>query len=413
MFQFLSIFKTQRHWLGRLSVILLSGWANIHVAHATDTRLQDPYTDRPISFSVQMGADTWDLRTPEKSEAKLRGVDNLFLANSNTKWNYKNATAWVKTEGQWTIHSNLALTYKARGEQSVGLKLDDLHFDYHLSPKFGLRVGVVDYKTSWCRTYEVDSPWIRENDPFCTTQTTNSATLSAPGLQSYFIFTPSRYHIQTMLGVYRPKVFGYSPDEFSNVVNTNGIAVNHRWGWSLNVLNLENASEFRLSWLAAHQENNRDDGGYRAQRNSTWYLGVSFYPAEKVNLRASILSSKTNQKSLDSPPDYTQILDTTMLRESRSLELIYQLNGQNTLGLGVSRYIHNWDLVGMNGLESYTDPNYVKFVQRGTSVTWRHDWERGIYTSIQWTTSKNDQIYAHTAANAKGNGLGLRLGFSY
>jgi hypothetical protein len=413
MFCFLVSPTTNTQALIRLGVILLSTLMSIQTAYAADSDLFDSTISNPIKLNVQMGVDTWNLNTPDRADAPLKGVDRLYLANSNTQWSYHSPSAWIKTTGQWNINSHLSLTYKARADQSVGTKLDDLNFDYRLSPQLGFRVGVLDYKTSWCRTYETDSPWIQEIDPFCTNRVTNEATLASPGAQAYLSFTPSHYLIQTLVGIYRPKAFGYNKDEFSNVANTKGVAINHRWGWSINALNLDNASEFRLSWLAARQENNRDEGGYRGQDAGALYVGASFYPIEKLNIRLSLFDSLVSQASYDRPPAYTQILENNMVRNSKVVELIYQVNSLNTLGLSFAKYTNNWNLTGMNGYQAYTNPNYYRFTREGQSITWRHDWSQGIHTSFQWVKSTNSQVLSNLAANAQGTALGLRIGWTY
>ena len=399
--------------LVRLGLFLLGILLCEQAAHATSLDHLDSDTNTAIKFNVQLGLDAWDLKTPDRSAAPLKGVDRLYLANSNTQWTYRNPAAWVKTSGQWDISSNLSLTFKARADQSVGTQLDDLNFDYRLSPKLGFRAGVLDYKTSWCRTYETDSPWIQEIDPFCTNPVTNESTLAAPGVQAYLTFAPSNYLIQGLVGIYRPKAFKYNANEFSNVANTKGVAINDRWGWSVNALNLDNASEFRLSWLAARQENNRDSGGYRGQDAGALFMGASFHPLEKLNLRLSFFNSLVRQASYDRPPNYTQILENSMVRKSSVVEMIYQVNSLNTLGLSLARYTNNWNLTGMNGYEAYTDPNYYRFTREGQSLAWRHDWSQGIHTAVQWVRSTNNQALSKSAANAKGTALGLRIGWTY
>lgn len=413
MFYLKGALAANAHLVIRFALMLVATLFSIHPTYASDAYFLDSIPSNPIKFSVQLGVDAWKINTPDRSTALLKGIDRLYLANSNTQWDYRNPAAWIKTSGQLDISSRLSLAYKARADQSVGTKLDDLNFDYRISPKLGVRFGVLDYKTSWCRTYDLDTPWVQEIDPFCTNRVTNESTLASPGLQGYLIFTPSHYLIQTLVGLYRPKAFGYNKNEFSNVANTNGVATNDRWGWSINALNLNNATEFRLSWLAARQENNRDSGGYRAQDAGALYLGGSIYPIENINIRASVFHSLVKQASYDRPPTYTQILENSMVRESKVVEVIYQFSGENTLGIATSKYINNWDLIGINGYGAYTNPNYYKFNQSGSSVTWRHDWSQGIHSSIQWTKSENDQLFANTAANAKGHALGLRIGFTY
>jgi hypothetical protein len=215
------------------------------------------------------------------------------------------------------------------------------------------------------------------------------------------------------VGIYRPKAFGYNENEFSNVANTKGVASNHRWGWSINALNLDTAAEFRLSWLAARQENNRDSGGYRAQDAGALYVGASFYPVEKLNVRFSLFDSLVRQASYDRPPAYTQILQTDMVRKSSVVEIIYQLNGLDTLGLSLAKYTNNWNLTGMNGYQAYTNPNYYRFSREGQSLTWRRDWSQAVHTSVQWVKSSNNQLLSNSAAHAQGTALGLRIGLTY
>ena len=102
-----------------------------------------------------------------------------------------------------------------------------------------------------------------------------------------------------------------------------------------------------------------------------------------------------------------------MVRKSSVVEMIYQVNSLNTLGLSLARYTNNWNLTGMNGYEAYTDPNYYRFMREGQSLAWRHDWSQGIHTAVQWVRSTNNQVLSKSAANAKGTALGLRIGWTY
>lgn len=142
-------------------------------------------------------------------------------------------------------------------------------------------------------------------------------------------------------------------------------------------------------------------------------MGASFYPLEKLNARFSLFDSLVRQASYDRPPGYTQILETHMVRKSSVVELIYQLNRLNTLGLSLAKYTNNWDLTGMNGYQAYTNPNYYRFTREGQSLTWRRDWAPGVHTSLQWVKSTNNQLLSNAAANAKGTALGFRLGLTY
>jgi hypothetical protein len=83
------------------------------------------------------------------------------------------------------------------------------------------------------------------------------------------------------------------------------------------------------------------------------------------------------------------------------------------MAIGTSRYKHLWNLTGLNGYEAYTDPNYVRFFQKSTSISWRKEWSHGVYSVVQWTTSSNDQLANRIPAKAQGEAFGLRLGFTY
>jgi hypothetical protein len=410
---FLVIFTPCSCFAAKVVLVLWASLLTGQDARAENTSLKNLSQSSVIRFSTQLGVDAWDLNTPSRTTTRLKGVDRLYLPDSHTKWQYKNTSPWIKVTSQWDLTSNFSISSKARAEQSVGYLVDELNMDYRLSPMVGFRAGVLDYKTSWCRTYETDSPWIQEINPFCTNRVTNEASLASPGLQAYLNFSPSHYLIQSLIGIYRPKAFGYNENEFSNVANTKGVAINDRWGWSINVLDRDTATEFRLSWLAAYQENNRDDYGYRGQKAGALYLATSFFPAEKLNVRAQFFDSLVNQASYAEPPAYDQILETNMARQSKSIEFIYQISALDTLGVATSRYTFNWHLTGMNGYESYTNPNYYQFSQSSNSVTWRHSWPKGIYTSLQWMKSKNDQLLILTTSKADGEALGFRLGFNY
>lgn len=385
-------------------------FASITSAHASDLRFNN--------IQLQMGVDHWHLNLPELSPTVTsKAISNLFLANSNTEWSYQSTSPWIKADGSVYITPQTSFKYKARGEQAFGWKLDDFHLDWALSNKLGVRAGVVDYKTSLCRTYEVDSPWVRENDPFCVNQISNLATLAAPGVQTYLDLNFDNYQVQTLVGVYRPKAFGYASKEFSNVALQAGqsVAVNHRWGWSVSALNLNNAAEVRLSWLGADQETSRNNRGYRGQQGGLWFLGGAFYPLKNVQVRGYLIHTVTHQTSYSDPPEYPIILNTEMFRDSKAIEILYTHSATDAFAVGQSRYDHNWDQVGFNGYESYTNPYYLRFKQQSMSVSWRHNFSHGLHTSVQWTESKNHQIFISDSnlSQAKGSGIGFQLGYVY
>jgi hypothetical protein len=367
-------------------------------------------------FQAQVGIDYWHLDLPSLStQTTEKSVQNLFLANSSPKWDYQSSRPWAKISGYQQLTTHAYLKYKTRADQSNGLKLDDFHIDWSASPRSGIRAGVVDYKTSLCRTYEIDSPWVRENDPFCVSRTSNIATLASPGLQAYAQKIYNDYHLQAIVGAYRPTAFNYAPTEFSNVLlQTNQtVELNHRWGWSVSALNLINATELRLSWLGGTQETSRNDYGYRAQKNELWYLSGGFYPIKPIQIRGYLIRSKTNQQSYDDPFGKTQIIELGMLRQSKAVEVIYNISPSDTLGWASSRYNHDWTLTGMNGYEAYSNNQYLRFIQKSQSATWRHNFDRRIHSALQITSASNGELISNQRTQAKGRGIGIQIGYTY
>ena len=107
----------------RLSVqlisTLLTAWFLAPNANAAEKDTQGIATPNSFKFNLQLGLDAWNLKTPDRATSALRGVDRLYLADSNTTWTYRNPAAWIKTTGKWDISNQLSLTYKARADQSV------------------------------------------------------------------------------------------------------------------------------------------------------------------------------------------------------------------------------------------------------------------------------------------------------
>lgn len=370
-------------------------------------------------FQFQIGVDAWYLDLPATSRTTTKtAINNLSLANSSTVWSYKSTSPWIKVNGDYRLSSNVFLKYKFRAQQSVGLKLDDLHIDWEVSPKSGVRAGVVDYKMSLCRTYEFDSPWVRENDPFCVSRKTNMATWSAPGVQAYLNFNNDDYQIQAIAGVYRPLAFNYSPTEFSNVIVDSDqgqtVAVNNRLGWSVSGTDLLSGADIRLSWLGGKQETNKEYfDGYRHQTNGFWYLSAGFYPVEKLQLRGYLIRNKTYQRTFDIAPSFTPAIDTNMLTTSRVVEGIYTLNSANTFGAALSRYHADWDVLGLKGYEYFSNPEFDRFRQKSLSLTWRHNFDHRAHMSLQWTKSENNELLALRRTQAAGQGVGVQIGYAY
>jgi hypothetical protein len=157
------------------------------------------------SHTLQVGVDAWRINTSanEDTTDNMNSLSRLQLANSYSVWNYRNPSEWMRFEGALRVGRNTLLNMKYRSDQSTGSRLDEASVDWAFHT-YGVKFGVLDPKISWCRTYDVDSPWVRENNPFCSIQPLNFAKGSAPGAQAYANFIVGGYSLQALAGAYRP-----------------------------------------------------------------------------------------------------------------------------------------------------------------------------------------------------------------
>jgi len=223
------------------------------------------------SHVLQVGVDAWRINTSaqEDTTANMKALSRLQLANSYPVWSYQDVSPWLRFDGGLRVGGNTLLALKYRSDQSTGSRLDEVSVDwaYHA---FGVKAGVLDPKMSWCRTYDVDSPWVRESNGFCTIQPDNFAKGSAPGVQTYANLILGDYSFQGLVGVYRPLMFDYAPRETPTiVVAPSATVLSHtRSGMALSATNLKNGTEARLGLMTdslqpTHQQKT---GGIMDQR---------------------------------------------------------------------------------------------------------------------------------------------------
>jgi hypothetical protein len=372
-----------------------------------------------VTYSVQAGIDIWRFspRLPDM---------NLNMAN-NSQSAFRPESPWAVLDGRLAISKNLVLSLKARADQGMGQHVDELSADWAYSPSFGFKAGVVSYKTSWCRIYDVDSPWVRENDPFCSSAIANESSGGAPGMQAYVNLRREPYRVQAIVGTYRPLLFNYNSKEFSNLRYANSqVNGNDKQGASLSLLHELTATELRIGVLGAKQSarvkaDGRDEIDHVNQDSGIVFAGLSFYAAPKLNVRMQTLRHETTSHRwtplYSTYPHYLSGLEA--LRQSDVLELNYQHGINDVLALAVSRYSYNSTSIQTKYPEvGYAGSVGFPYLLRSLSASWRHDWEGGVYTAIQWTYSQvraeafqepNSSSFAYRNAH----GLGLRLAYRF
>lgn len=371
-----------------------------------------------VQYNGQVGVDVWRL-SPELPSR------SLSMPNNST-WRYRPESPWGTFDGRLTASTSLVFALKMRADQALGTHVDEFSGDWAYSPSFGFKAGVLSYSTSWCKTYNVDSPWVRENDPFCTSQSASEASGGAPGLQVYASTAFDDYRAQAMAGVYRPMLFNYNTKEFSNLVYASShIDENNKMGSSVSILHTPSATEWRLGLLSTKQAA-RARVDYMqvdqiTQTNGITFLGVSFYAAPRLNVRLQTLRHSTTSARWTPPgsvgPHYQQGLEA--MRRSAVAELNYQYSTQNVLALALSRYSFDSTTIATNYPEiGYTRVAEFPYLLTSMSASWRHDWQKGMYTSVQWTVNKARASAFQTADTSTMNyrlahGVGLRLGYQF
>lgn len=388
-------------------------------AHAEPNKADVDFAGHEFRYNAQVGVDAWRL-TPSEPESYL-------LMPNKTMWRYRSESPWATFDGQYMASANTVLTLKARANQAMGSHIDEMSVDWAYSPSFGFKAGVVGYKTSWCRTYDLDSPWVQENDPFCAFHNTSDASNGAPGVQMYVNSNLGPYQIQGIAGVYRPLFRNFNTDEFSNAPIRPYVDQNSKKGMSLGVLHTESATEFRLGFLNALQSARAVDASaneaYRVnQTYNMVFAGLSFYVTPKTNVRVQTLRHDMTSSNWSLPgsswPNYRGGLE--VVRRSDVIEVNYQLRPQDVLAVAVSKYHFDISTIDSNypavGYVRY-DNNFI-FLNTAWSASWRHDWAHGVFTAVQWTYNKlelNDHrsLYSPEDRTASGHGLGLRLGYQF
>lgn len=403
----------QRGWV-LATVLGVWAFAFARLAQAS----ADEVFDYPLGqYTAQVGVDAWRFSDGQP--------EDLLMMSTNTQWDYRPVSPWMTFDGRLQFSPQTTLALKARSDQQMGTHVDELSVAWAISPGLGVKAGVVDYKTSWCRTYDIDSPWVRENDPFCTVVSTSGPSGGAPGAQAYVNLPVGIYRVQAIAGIYNPLLLNYNTRELSNIsYQLYRVDKNDKQGVSVNVLNLETATEFRLGVLGAQQSAQvygrwNTESFHIEQTYRIIFAGMSVYLMPQVNMRIQTLHHIMENKSVSYPgavlPHYFSGVNLT--RASNVLELNYQINAQDVLAFAVNSYDYDFAFTQTKyPFPGYNyDENWYHYKQRAMSVAWRRDWERGLFTVLQVTRSRLavDGTSVGSERLNGASGLGFRLGYRF
>lgn len=406
-------------------ICILTGSAFAQITAETEHQWTD---DAVGSHSLQVGVDAWHIDTSasEDTTANMNSLSRLQLANSYPVWSYRNPSEWARFEGAIRVGRDLLLSMKYRSDQSTGSRLDEASVDWAFHT-YGVKLGVVDPKISWCRTYDVDSPWVRENNPFCSIQPLNFTKGSAPGAQTYANFIVSDYSIQAIAGLYRPLWLNYAPKESPTITlaSHSTITSHTKSGIAVSATNLRNGTEFRLSFLRDDFTSNRESINQsvpysNAVHSEVMFLGANWYATPKIALRATYFTYAGHLTRTKRDSVHYVSLDKLSAYKAKSLEANYQVNARDVMSVArvVYDFTGNPDIYELQLgvpvlISSYQGVPH--FVTTNMSVSWRRDWGGGFFTVAQFSKAMTDQHDAslNKHLSSDGKALGLRLGYRF
>lgn len=381
------------------------------------------FPEYPTKWSYQVGADAWQLKSSTNRDSDPGYINEssaLLLPNAYTKWQYKDVSTYGWAQGQKLFTKDTSANLKVRVDQTLGWRIDEAHLKTDFSPLFGVRYGIVDYKTSWCRNYDFDNMWIREVETICSTPQFRDVTGGSPGAQLFTNLPWGDYLMQSQIGFYSPLTLRYAPREFGNLVPSDNYQVmtNKKVGVNLNLINLMNSLEVRVSYIRGHQKAHlpeQDLNGDFVQSSDMLYVGFSLPLTQKITGRFTHFTQAQQANCRSQVAKFASAcnLNLTSNKYASSAEMSYRLSTSDVFSIGINRtgFEINQDLFTQQYDVYSADLTYLTIKQH--MLAWRHDWNKGIFSVMQWM--KSEQISGQRDVNVGSNGsaFGIRVGYQY
>lgn len=378
-----------------------------------------------VRTHVMMGVDVWSLH-PSAAQDSMPDKfvwDNtwLMLPNAATKYPFRSVSPWLRWQSDMSWDANVSFNSKFRADQNFGAVVDELALTWQPSPVMGARVGVLDYKTTWCRTYDVDSPWMREPDSFCTFSQIKDGVAGAPGFQVLTQNRSAQHVLTAVVGIYDPMVLNYESNEFSNFFTSPTMRVTHnrKAGISLSWLNALNANEIRLSWLHSNQAA-KDPlvSGPVSQSADLLYLGATQHWGRRHQMRyvfTRFLADRNFALLANAQSGPIEVLSVPEQRDSHALEWLYTWGEKDQLALGASVFdMGASDTVRIGGQTFKRDP-FFRLTHRGMYAGWRRELSNDMFVSAQLMRVNQMHVYfdERPESRSSGHAWGLRWGYRY
>lgn len=354
-------------------VSVLFAFSSAHAATATAT----------------VGADYWQV--PQNT---ARYLPNYSLPEG---YEWQTVSKWARGSLQHQVETDLGpvvLTTQGQYNSLIGHRIDRLDAALRITSAVGVRVGVLPYKVSWCRTYDNNSPWAAEPDAFCRFAGLNEMAQGAFGAQAVASGLLGGWLLDGMVGVYRPEVD--AQDKGLGPYTKVGPNTSHKkLGASVNALHLPTGIQARAAWLNTLQSQKSDAGSYERRLDyDTYYMAIEGNVTPQINLRGSLSAYLGQQNN----PALPYVWDG----RSTTYEAIYKPVSGHSVALGLSKYTN---------ITTYAKaPNHQRLEVPSITLAWRTDWGDGLHTVAQATRTHDDgSTRAGVRTVRDGNAFGLRL----
>jgi hypothetical protein len=377
MLRRVSKFRISKFWVGT-ALWLLAMWCVMSSQPA-----------QAFTATATVGLDAWSVPT-----TSVRYLPNYSLPDGK-EW--APFSQWAKATAKHEVETDFGpVTFTAQGQHHtlIGSRVDRLDASVRITDSTGVRVGVLPYKTSWCRTYDANSPWMAEPDAFCRFHGLNELAQGAFGAQAFHSAIAGGWLVDSMVGIYRPEVDGQS-DKLGPYVKVGPNTLHKKVGASINAMHLPTGVQLRVALLKTLQNQKSDTGSYERRLDyDTRYIAIEGNPLQNLTLRGSVASYVGNQTNPALPYAWDG--------QSQTIEAIYKPAQSHSIALGLSQYTN---------VTTYAKaPNFQRVEVPTTNVAWRTDWSDGLHTVVQATRSNDNATTRAGVATAKaGNAIGLRI----
>lgn len=395
-------------------------------SHQVEEIEDAPWRDS-LQITTRLGTESWRvdyMGVDPNSTLK----DTLRMPDGALRWPYRDISPWMTMQANYQVTPQLGVMGKFQANQAFGGRIDELAINYAVSPLLGLRAGVVDYKLSWCKDYELNNAWIQDPNQFCSDILNKRMTAAGPGFQAYLNFPVGKYQVQTLAGVYSPKIFSY--DDMENGRNGNYLTYelptqkNDKFGLALNVLDLSTGTEIRASWLYTGLQLSVDPmlypktlGPTDKQEDNTIYLAVEKPLTHKLSaslyLTRSLKVVDTSYR-LFNPNNY--FIETWTNLSGATAEVSYIPAPSHRLMFAFSKYegIKRYTSFWRDGRATYPEKERSYLIHNAAALSWHKEWSHSISTTLQWKRVVYSlSLNAEEPAVWSSNALGIRLGYTF